>query len=280
ALAIAGTDDSSAHLAAMILNSVTGNFGKTIMFFEGSPAEETSTPDEVDAAIDAMRGGEIDAVFIAGGNPVFTMPASARIAEALQKVPLVVWAGGVPDETAAMANLILPAHHPLESWRDTAPRSGIRGLGQPVMQPVFDSKPVGDILLAAAAKSSSAKIPWANTAEAVKAEWLALASKADSTDPKDFWTKVRREGGLIEAPVLVESTVRPGVIAVPIGQGHRAYGRYAKDVGANAWAILAAGATYAAVIARATGEKRKLVSPLGKRDMMGRSIVEAMSIEQ
>ena len=198
ALAIAGTDDSSAHLAAMILNAVTGNFGKTVMFLEGSPAEETSTPDEVDAAVDAMRGGKIDAVFIAGGNPVFTMPASARMAEAIQKVPFVVWAGGVPDETAAMANLLLPAHHPLESWRDTAPRAGIRGLGQPVMQPVFDSKPVGDILLAAAAGSSSAKLPWASAAEAVKAEWLALAPKADGADPEDFWVSVRREGGLFE----------------------------------------------------------------------------------
>src|ERR1700683_1087403 len=124
ALAIAGTDDSSAHLAAMILNSVTGNFGKTIMFFEGSPAEDTSTPDEVDAAVDAMRGGEIDVAFIAGANPVFTMPAAARIAEALQTVPFVVWAGGVPDETGAIASLLLPAHHPLEAWRDTAPRAG------------------------------------------------------------------------------------------------------------------------------------------------------------
>jgi anaerobic selenocysteine-containing dehydrogenase/Fe-S-cluster-containing dehydrogenase component len=370
-LAIAGTDDSSAHLAAMILNAVTGNFGKTVMFLDGSPAEETSTPDEVDEAVDAMRGGKIDAVFLAGGNPVFTMPAAARMAEAIQKVPFVVWAGGVPDETAAMANLLLPAHHPLESWRDTAPRAGIRGLGQPVMQSVFDSKPVGDILLAAAAGSSSAKLPWASAAEAVKTEWLALAPKADGADPEDFWVSVRREGGLfeeqhlsalsldtspfkapvpaaaqselsvyayphlflydgrgadkpwlqelpepvaqivwdtwaeihpetarklgvakddvieiktehgaIEAPVLVASTVRPGVIAVPLGQGHRAYGRYAKDVGANAWAILAAGATSAAATARATGKTRTLVSPLGKSDMMGRSIVEAMSIGQ
>jgi len=371
ALAIAGTDDSSAHLAAMILNAVTGNFGKSVMFFEGSPAEETSTPDEVDAALDAMRDGGVDVLFVAGANPVFTMPASARVAEAIEKVPFVVWAGGVPDETAATASLLLPAHHPLESWRDTAPRAGIRGLGQPVMQPVFDSKAVGDILLAAAARSSSAKLPWASAAAAVKAEWLALAPKADGADPEDFWVSVRREGGLyeeqhlsalsldtspfkapvppaaqaelsvyayphiflydgrgadkpwlqelpepvtqivwdswaeihpetarklgvakddiieiktehgaIEAPVLVESTVRPGVIAVPLGQGHRAYGRFAKDVGANAWAILAAGATSAAATARATGKIRRLVSPLGKSDMMGRSIVEAMSIEQ
>ena len=239
------------------------------------------------------------------------------------------------------------------------------------MQPVFASKPVGDILLAAAAKSSGAKLPWATTADAVRAEWAALAPKADDTTPEDFWVKVRSEGGLfeeqhlsaltldtspfkaavptaaqmelsvyayphiflydgrgadkpwlqelpepvtqlvwdswaeihpetarklgvvkddiieiktehgaIEAPVLVERTVRPGVIAVPLGQGHHAYGRYAKDVGANAWTILAAGATYAAATARATGGTRTLVSPLGKSDMMGRSIVEAMSIDQ
>src|SRR5258707_5793574 len=63
ALAIAGTDDSSTHLAAMLLNSVTGNFGKTIMFFENAPLEETSRPDEVDAVVDAMRGGQIDVAF-------------------------------------------------------------------------------------------------------------------------------------------------------------------------------------------------------------------------
>ena len=374
ALAIAGTDDPSAHLAALLLNAVTGNFGKTVMFLEDAPPENTSTPEDVDAAVAAMRDGKIDVVIVAGGNPVFTMPASARIAEALQKVPFVVWAGGVPDETAAMANLILPAHHPLESWRDTAPRAGVRGLGQPVMQPVFHSKPVGDILIAAAT-SAGAKLPFASTADAIKAEWMPLASTATGAPPgatpDDFWVHVRREGGLfeeqhvsalkldtstlkaplastapaelsvytyphiflydgrgadkpwlqelpepvsqivwdswaeihpetarkigvasddlielktehgvIEVPVLVASTVHPGVIAVPLGQGHRAYGRYAKGVGANPWSILPAGRSSISVTARATGTKRTLVTPLGNSDMMGRSIVEAMSIEQ
>jgi anaerobic selenocysteine-containing dehydrogenase/Fe-S-cluster-containing dehydrogenase component len=370
ALAITGSDDPSAHLATFLLNAITGNFGKTVMFLEDAPPEETSTPEVVDAAVAAMRDGKIDVAILAGGNPVFTMPASARIAEALQKVGFVVWAGGVPDETAAMANLILPAHHPLESWRDTAPRAGVRGLGQPVMQPVFHSKPVGDILIGAAT-ASGAKLPYASTADAVKAEWMALASKAGEGNPEDFWALVRSEGGLfeeqhvsalkldtstlkppasstpaaelsvyayphiflydgrgadkpwlqelpepvsqivwdtwaeihpdtaqkfgvasndivelksehgvIEVPALVSSTVRPGVIGVPLGQGHRAYGRYAKDVGANPWTILPAGKSSIAVTARATGSKRALVTPLGNSDMMGRSIVEAMSIDQ
>src|SRR5216683_740366 len=155
ALAIGGSDDPSAHVAVFLLNLLTGNFGKTVMFLDGAPAVEAGTSDEVDAAINAMRDGRIDVLLIAGSNPVFTMPPAARVAGAIQKVPFVVWAGGVPDETAAMANLLLPAHHPLESWRDSTPRAGIRGLGQPVMQPVFDSKPVGDILLASASPSGA-----------------------------------------------------------------------------------------------------------------------------
>src|SRR5260370_15722392 len=135
----------------------------------------------------------------------------------LQKVPFVVWAGGAPDEAAAMASLILPAHHALESWRDTLPRANIGGLGQPVMQPVFYSKPVGDILLTAAAKSSSAKLPWASTAEAVKAEWLALAPQTDNTNPDDFWVNVRREGGLFEEQHLsaLKLDTSPFKAAVP-----------------------------------------------------------------
>lgn len=369
ALAIAGTDDPSAHLAALILNSITGNFGRTVMFLEGAPSEDISTPDEISAALKTMREGGVDVVVIAGANPVFTMAPSMMVAEALQKVPFVVWAGGVPDESAAMANLIIPAHHALESWRDSAPRAGVHGLGQPAMQPVLDSRAVGDILLTATA-ASGANLEWKTTAEAVKAEWLAMAPKA-GLPGDDFWVKARREGGwfenqrvaavklapsalqapppgraagdlavyayphlffydgrgadkpwlqelpepvtqivwdswaeihpetarklkvarddvvalktehgVIELPILVQSTVHPGVIAVPIGQGHRSYGRYAKDVGANPWSILAAGKSSAPVGLSATDKKRALVTPLGKSDMMGRSIVEAMSIEQ
>lgn len=370
ALAIAGSDDPSAHVAAFMLNLLTGNFGKTVMFLEGAAADEPSMTDDVDASVNAMRDGQIDLLVIAGANPVFTMPPALRVAGAIQKVPFVVWAGGVPDETATMANLLLPAHHPLESWRDSAPRAGIRGLGQPVMQPVFDSKPVGDILLASAI-ANRASPPWQTTADAIKTEWLAMAPKANGASPDDFWVKVRREGGLfednrvaevkipataappvpvpkvlpqlsvytyphiffydgrgadkpwlqelpepvsqivwdswaeihpataeklgvatddiievktghgvIELPALIQRTVHPGVIAIPIGQGHRAYGRYAKDVGANAWAILPPRAHHASLDIHVTARRRKLVTPLGTSDMMGRSIVEAMSIEQ
>ncbi|HYB92185.1 MAG TPA: molybdopterin-dependent oxidoreductase [Candidatus Binataceae bacterium] len=373
AVALAPTHDESATLAAYVLNAVTGNAGRTMVFLDGAPPESVSRAGEVEAALGAMHDGKVDVLFIAGGNPVFSMSAGIDAAGAFQRVPFVVWCGGVPDETANMANLLLPAHHPLEAWRDTAPRAGVNGLGQPVMQPVFPSRAVGDILLESARANAlaGAAIPWKTVAEAVKAEWFGLASRAGGIGAEDFWTKARQEGGLfqdakpsevklnsavlkappappasaeltlsayphiflydgrgadkpwlqeipepiaqivwdtwaeihpdtarslgvaadelielrtdhgsIEAPALISERVRPGVIAIPLGQGHRSYGRYAIDRGANPWALLAPGALSIAVAAKPTGNSRALVSPLGNSDLMGRSIVEAMSIEE
>jgi len=370
ALALGDGGDPSAHLAALTLNAVTGNFGRTVMFLDGANGEDGSTPEEVNDLFGRMRAGKIDVAMISGVNPVFDTPPSLRAAESLRKVPFVVWAGGVPDETAGVANLLLPVHHPLENWRDSAPRVGVHGLGQPVMQPVVESKPLGDLLIDTAA-ANGAPPPWKNTAEAVKTEWLAMASKAGATSPDDFWVKARREGGVFEdqhvaavkldvsglkapaptilpsglsfyayphiylydgrgadkpwlqelpepvaqivwdswaeihpdtaqklaiadddlielktehgmiaLPVLIRPTVPPSVIAAPLGQGHRAYGRYAAEVGANPFTALPAGMLYTAVTARATGDSRKLVSPLGKSEMLGRSIVESISIER
>ena len=98
---------------------------------------------------------------------------------------------------------------------------------------------------------------------------------------KDDILELKTEHGAIEAPALIASTVRPGVIAVPLGQGHRAYGRYARDVGANAVDDSARRQVQCRDNrARDRQRNAQLVSPLGKSDMMGRSIVEAMSIEQ
>src|SRR5256884_8414598 len=44
--------------------------------------------------------------------------------------------------------------------------------------------------------------------------------------------------GAVRAPVWITPGVRPDVLAVPTGQGHKAYGRYAKDRSFNAFELL------------------------------------------
>ena len=49
----------------------------------------------------------------------------------------------------------------------------------------------------------------------------------------DDVVRVVSEAGEIEVPVYLYPAIRPDTIAIPFGQGHTAYGRFAKDRGAN-----------------------------------------------
>ncbi len=50
--------------------------------------------------------------------------------------------------------------------------------------------------------------------------------------------RIETEAGAIELPAYLYGGMRRDVAAVPLGQGHTAYGRYAKDRGVNALALL------------------------------------------
>ena len=56
---------------------------------------------------------------------------------------------------------------------------------------------------------------------------------------RDDIVKVISPQGQIEAIVYTHPGIRPDVVAVPLGQGHSNYGRYANDRGANVLSILA-----------------------------------------
>ncbi|MGA8570381.1 MAG: molybdopterin-dependent oxidoreductase, partial [Candidatus Binataceae bacterium] len=221
AVAMAGTDDPALHNAVAILNAVTGNVGKTVVFADGAPAP-ASSPEEIEALVKAMAGGEIDVLVIAGNNnPLFSMPVAQKFKDAIAKVGFVTWMGTVPDETAAAAHLRIPIDHSLETWHDTQPRAGVRGLGQPVMVRVFDSRPLGDLLLASAhaGGAKAEQVPWENTADAVNAAWQELGSKAGGTFD-EFWEKARRAGGHYEkvkvADVKLDSKVFEANVPAPV----------------------------------------------------------------
>lgn len=56
----------------------------------------------------------------------------------------------------------------------------------------------------------------------------------------DDVVKIISEAGEVEAPVYLYPAIRPDAIAMPFGQGHTAYGRYAQGRGANPANILSA----------------------------------------
>ena len=144
---------AAANLAALVLNAVAGSVGQTVRVRQ-APSPSAGSFGDVLEAVRGMSSGAHGAVIVAGTNPVYSTPASAGFAEAFQSVGFKVAFALAPDETSALADLVLPASHPLESWADSQPRPGVYALGQPAMRPVpvFDSRPMSDVLLQAGAQ--------------------------------------------------------------------------------------------------------------------------------
>ena len=91
--------------------------------------------------------------------------------------------------------------------------------------------------------------------------------------------------GAVKAPVWITPSVRPDVLAVPTGQGHAAYGRYAKGRSFNAFELLGAdanaysGRTFAVrATATKTGEHRKIVTTEGSPRERGEGSVEVLTL--
>jgi len=143
---------TAANLGVMVLNAVSGAIGQTVRFSSPVNGQPTTSFASLAEAIDQMGAGAVSALVIHGTNPAYTLPPAAGFAAALESVGFTVVITPQMNETAALADLVLPERHPLECWGDSNPRPGLWAIQQPAMRPVphFDSRPAGDILLVAA----------------------------------------------------------------------------------------------------------------------------------
>ncbi len=142
--------------AAMLLNILLGNVGKTIessgeMPVKDIAARPASSKAIVDFVADVGRG-DIDAVVITGTNPVFTAPKALGVEDKLSQVPFKVALSMFIDETSALADVVLPLASSYEDWGTSVaayqPHDKVIGVQQPLMQPLYkETKGLGDVLL-------------------------------------------------------------------------------------------------------------------------------------
>ncbi len=136
-------------------------------------------------AVEKAETYPIEALFVAGANPCFSMPDSEKFNKAVEKIPFVVSFSSFMDETAQKADLILPDHFFLEKYEDVPSGAGVSkpmiGLSRPVVSPQFNTKHLGEtILLMAAAMGGEIEnaFPWEDyescLAEALGDKWDGL----------------------------------------------------------------------------------------------------------
>lgn len=208
AIAIAGgtmaaqTNAVSAMAAVHALNQLVGSVGVPggVQASAVTPLREINAlPSprfrEVRDLTARMRQGEVQVLLVHGVDPLYLLPDAMGFRDALSKVPFVVSFSSFIDDTAAYADLILPDHTFLESWGLLVPDPNVKvpaaSLLQPVMRPLYDTRPLADVLLSighALGPTEAASMPWPSYTALVKTTWETL-----SPVPA-FWTEIRQMG--------------------------------------------------------------------------------------
>ncbi len=196
-VAVGDSRDVASLTAIYALNALVGAYGRPGGVLLGGdessgPAPAPKAPD-IHALIGAMSGNQVKTLLLVDTNPVFTLPEGAALAKALSSVPFIASVGSFLDESSAMADLILPSHTTLERWVDDVPEPGVgfavRTVGQPVVEPRWDTRDPGDVLIETAKAlggNAAAAMPFENMAAAIKESFRLAHTRAGATADADF----------------------------------------------------------------------------------------------
>ena len=401
---VTGEQAVPAALLANLINVATGNVGAgkaSRLFAVPSGSNGSSYTNLLKLIADvADKKRKVGVLVVAGVNPAYLLPRSARLGEALRNIGTMVSLSTELNETADLSTLVLPKSTSFETWGDSEPLPGVYNLNQPAMQPLYKSQSLGDTLIGLAAMKQIGK-PFegmASFADYIKAKWKArygesgfetawlkfvehggdfsralaplpgastfaepsgtfaasmqaalnnpllaatLKSGLEVKSDKDLqlvvypsvnsfdgssanrpwmqelpnpmttavwgsWVEVHPDTasqlkltkgqvvqviageGSIEAPVYINKHIAPSLIAIPLGQGHESFGRFAAGVGANPLRLLSAGLAAAGAIVGmplvATGltlrkavSKDTLVTLSGSDSQEGRGVIRTIS---
>jgi anaerobic selenocysteine-containing dehydrogenase len=193
--------------AVQLLNLLVGSLNRPGGIYpDAGPAPAPGSGEDLPTLIEAMRQGRIQTALLYDCNPVYTLSPATGFQEALGRVPFIVSFASLLDDTGLQADLILPNHTPLERWGDVIPAAGARnpvvGLMQPVVRPVFDTRPFPDLLLTLAGELGgklAATLPQESYLALLKESIRGRTGLPSGRDFEKAWIALLQEGGLFSA---------------------------------------------------------------------------------
>jgi anaerobic selenocysteine-containing dehydrogenase len=122
-----------------------------------------------------LNPDEIEVLLVHEVNPRYSLPDSETANKIFERVPYIVSFSSYMDESAAMADLVLPIPTRYERWDDqiASPESPfpVYNLTRPLAEPVYQTKPAGEIIIQMAGRlggSIGESFPWADMQELLK----------------------------------------------------------------------------------------------------------------
>lgn len=184
-----------------------------------APVHDTRATGDVLLDITARLGGAV-----ADALPwrSFRAASEERLDVTVDRYRDGYWSPGAPP-AAPPLRVALHARYAEPTW-----------YGDPAVYPLrlIAYRPLGY------AEGSGANLPWLRTLRPRPGArpWMFAARVHPDSAPgraDDEMVTIESEWGRIRAPLQLDESVDPGCIAVPMGAGHTAFGRYAKGFGAN-----------------------------------------------
>jgi len=197
-IVIAGEMQSpQVHLLTHLLNAFLGNIGKTVTFTESAEANPVNQTESLHELVEALKGNEVEALVILGGNPVFNAPADFQFRENLTRAKFKAHLSSDMNETSVLCDWHIPQNHFLESWSDARSFDGTLSIVQPLILPLYAGKSVHEIL------DAMISPPGRSDYDIVHDFWH---SKNPGPNFEDEWRKALHDG-MIEHSELRVKTV-------------------------------------------------------------------------
>jgi MoCo/4Fe-4S cofactor protein with predicted Tat translocation signal len=138
------------HILAHAVNRALDNIGKTVEYIDPVVVEPVNQLESLRDLTDSMRSGEVEVLFVLGGNPVYNTPQELGFAELYAKARWRVHLSEYLDETSYASHWHIPLTHYLEAWSDGRAYDGTISVQQPLIAPLYSSKSTHEFLSAIA----------------------------------------------------------------------------------------------------------------------------------
>lgn len=145
-LVVSGSTNTSMQVMVNVLNELLGNYGKTLTISD-NPYYRGADNKKAEASFMAIEAGKAGAVLFWNCNPVHDYYNGKALAKSLKNVEVSACFSQFADETSSLCNHIIPTNYFLETWADYFRSPGTLSFAQPVTQPIFGTRMLGESLL-------------------------------------------------------------------------------------------------------------------------------------
>jgi molybdopterin-containing oxidoreductase family iron-sulfur binding subunit len=205
--AAAGPQALQTDLAVNYLNWILNPEMPLHDFEQRHRVEMAATRGQILNFIKALEKEPVELLLLNNVNPAYSIPGGAEIERILQKSGLfVISFSNFMNDTASMADLIIPVGLPLESWDGYGGKLGLVSTLQPAMGKDNGRTLIGDALLAAAFNKT-------NPEDGYKAYLIADLTTQGQIEKEMDWLQALQKGGIFKSNSKKEVSKPPTVPA-------------------------------------------------------------------